>query len=182
MAEPSIDPTGFFEFDLAKGQVHSRAGERVIVLSDSVVAPLVSAAVQNGDLTALRRLGKELGEQGAHWLGGDPGALAPEPVLGLAADLLALFGWGQLEVERWGEALVARLNGLPELDEEHLAIAALLGGMFSALTKREVACVPVTADGAFLVVDPQIAEQVWTWSRGGEGLGTIVDNLHAEGA
>jgi hypothetical protein len=179
-----FDPGGFFEFDLAGGEVRARSGNRVLVLSDTVVAPLVSAAVHNGDLTAVRRLGRHMGEEVASALGGDPTGAPPETVLGHAATVCSLFGWGRLHLERWGDALLARLERLPELDADHLAIAALLGGLFSALARHEVACVPVTQDGRFLLVDPQIAEQVWNWSRNGDDIPSIVGRLGApaEGA
>lgn len=174
------DPAGFFEFDLAGGEVRARSGNRVLVLSDTVVAPLVSAAVQNGDLTAVRRLGRHMGEEVASALGGEAGEAAPELVLGHAATVVSLFGWGRLHLERWGDALCARLEKLPQLDADHLAIAALLGGLFSALARKEVACVPVSTDGRFLLVDPQIAEQVWNWSRAGDDVAAIVGRLSAE--
>jgi len=181
MSTPApFDPGGFFEFDLAGGEVRARSGHRVLVLSDNVVAPLVSAAVQNGDLTAVRRLGRHMGEEVAGSLGGDAPAASPEAVLGHAASVVSLFGWGRLHVERWGDALLARLEQVPQLDADHLAIAALLGGLFSAIARQEVACVPVTQDGQFLLVDPQIAEQVWNWSRAGDDVPTIVGRLAPE--
>ncbi|MDQ3031533.1 MAG: hypothetical protein M3Y87_03890 [Myxococcota bacterium] len=173
------DPAGFFEFDLAGGEVRARSGNRVLVLSDTVVAPLVSAAVHNGDLTAVRRLGRHMGEEVASAIGSDAGDSTPELVLGHAATIVSLFGWGRLHLERWGDALCARLEKLPQLDADHLAIAALLGGLFSALAKQEVACVPVSTDGRFLLVDPQIAEQVWNWSRGGDDVPAIVGRLQS---
>ncbi len=172
----AFDPGGFFEFDLAQGAVRARGGERVLVLSDSVVAPLISAAVGNGDLTSVRKLGRQLGEHAAHGLS-DPNASTPEAVLGQAAGVLSLFGWGRLSVERWGDALAAHLTGLPTLDPEHLGIAALLGGLFSALANREVACVPVGAEGMFLIVDPSVAQNVWKWSRGQTDVAAIVGRL-----
>ncbi len=177
MTQAPFDPGGFFEFDLAGGEVRARSGNRVLVLSDSVVAPLVSAAVQNGDLTAVRRLGRHMGEEVVNAIGPSVEDASPEVVLGHAATIVSLFGWGFLRLERWGDALLARLDQLPKLDEDHLAIAALLGGLFSALARHEVACVPVSSDGQFLLVEPQIAEQVWNWSRAGNDVPAIVGRL-----
>ena len=61
MTEPSFDPGGFFQFDLAKGSVRSRGGSRVLLVSESVLSPLINTAVANGDLTAVRSLGSQLG-------------------------------------------------------------------------------------------------------------------------
>ena len=180
MADTSFDPGGFFEFDLARGAVRARRGGRVLLLSDSVVAPLVSAAVGNGDLTAVRKLGRQLGEAAAADLPDAKGAAA-SAVLGHAATVLSLFGWGRLRVDRWGDALVARLEALPQLDDDHLGVAALLGGLFSAISDEEVACVPVSDDGAFLLVDPSVAQQIWKWSRSGDDVAAIVGRLAPEG-
>lgn len=182
MSEPCFDPGGFFDFDLGGGAVHARGGHRVLLLSDTVVAPLVSAAVQNGDLTAVRRLGRHMGEEVAVSLGAPSSGLAAETVLGHASSVLALFGWGRLSLVRWGDALVAELSELPELDPDHLAIAALLGGLFSALSQNEVACVPVSSSAHFMLVDPQIAELVWNWARSGDDIPTILTKLTPAGS
>lgn len=176
MAEPRFDPGGFYQFNLADGAVCTRGGDRVLVLSDTVVAPLVSAAVRNGDLTAVRELGRSVGDHARASLGGEPSSFSPETVLGHAAAVLGLFGFGRLAFERWNDALVATVTGGPPLDTEQLAVAALLGGMLSSLSGAEVACVPVD-EGTFVVVAPPIAEQVWSWSKEGASLGAIVGRL-----
>lgn len=179
MPEPLFDPGAFFQFDLANGAVRARGGTRVLVLSQSVLAPLIATAVQNGDLTAVRALGNQLGESIAGSLG--PGAMdrSPETVLGHAANLIALYGWGRLHLERWGNALTLVVDELPPLDDDNLAVAALLGGMFSTLSEQEVACVPIGETNAYLMVDPQIAEYVWSWSKDGESLGQIISRLES---
>ncbi|MEC7521884.1 MAG: hypothetical protein VYE22_18515 [Myxococcota bacterium] len=182
MADASFDPGGYFEFDLAKGAVRARGGERVLVLSDDVLAPLISAAVEGGDLTAVRKMGRQLGDAVLGQLGGSAGERPIEEVLGHAAAILSLFGWGRLEMERWGDALVASLEALPALDDDHLGVAALLGGLLSALGGTEVACVPVGRGGRFMVVDPSVAQQIWKWARGGDDVGAIVSRLAPENA
>jgi len=182
MAEARFDPGGFYEFNLAHGAVRTRDGVRVLVLSDSVVAPLVSAAVKNGDLTPVRRLGRQLGQLVESSLGSSVRDHSPEAVLGYTASVLALFGWGRLELTRWGDALVASVADLPELDDDYLGIAALLGGLFSELGDREVACVPSAEPGRFILVDPAVAERVWAWSRDGDDLPSIIGKLAPGGA
>ena len=184
-APPPFDPTSFFDFDLSSGAVRARGGTRVLMLSDTVVAPLVSSAVQSGDLTALRRLGRHVGEEIRASVGGSAVDHAPDAVMTHAAGVLALFGWGQLVTERWGDALVARVTSLPDIDESQLALAALLGGLFTALAQKDVACVPLMrADGgdrgAFILVDPSVAETVWGWAQAGNDIPAIVQQLGAE--
>ena len=65
---------------------------------------------------------------------------------------------------------------LPALDDDHLGVAALLGGVFSSLAQREVSCVPAD-DRRFVIVDPGIAERIWGWSKDGADLSTIVGKL-----
>ena len=176
-----FDPAGYFAFDLARGAVHTRHGERVLVLASDVLGPLVSTAVRQGDLTAVRMLGKRIGEDAARSLGGDVKSAAPESVITHANGMLALLGWGTLQLERWGHALALVLEGAPALDAERLGLAALLGGVLTSLGGRDVACVPV--DGArFLIVHPSIAEAVWSWSKDGKELAAVVARLAPEQA
>jgi len=177
---PSFDAGGFYEFDLAAGSVKDRGGERVVVLTESVFTPLVQSAVNNGDLTALRELGSALGVrvQGAI---GDEGAATPSEVFSVVAGHLAVFGWGRLEVQRWGDALALRLHGAPAHDEHGLAVSALLGGLMSTLGGDDAACVPV-ADGSFLLVAAEIAEEVWGWAQEAEDVGALVARLTPGGA
>jgi hypothetical protein len=180
MAQPSFDPGAFFTFDLRGGQVHTREGRRVLVLSDSVLAPLVAAAVANGDLTVVRRLGRHMGEEVRASLGGTADEIPVDVVLGHLGGVLALFGWGRIQLDRWGDALVARVEHAPAIDTEQLALAALLGGLFSSVTGRDVACVPVGTNVEFLLVAPVIAETVWGWARTGEDVASIVARLAPE--
>ena len=54
MANAAFDPGGFFQFDLAKGMIRTTGQERVLMISEDVLAPLIANAVASGDLTALR--------------------------------------------------------------------------------------------------------------------------------
>jgi len=172
---PGFDAGNFYEFDLATGSVKDRGGERVVVLTEAVFTPLVQSAVQSGDLTALRELGSALGARVESAVG-DHGAASPSAVFDTVAGLLAVFGWGRLEVQRWGDALALRLNDAPAHDEHGLAVSALLGGLMSTLGGSDAACVPV-ADGSFLLVAADIAEEVWGWAQEAEDVGALVARL-----
>lgn len=176
----SFDPGGYYAFDLARGAVHTRHGARVLVLSAEVLGPLVSNAARHGDLTAVRALGKHIGEDASRSLGMDAKSASPEAVLNHASGTLALLGWGMLSMERWGGALVLSLHGAPALDIECLGLAALLGGVLTTLGGRDVACVPVESGSRFVVVHPSIAETVWAWAKEGLPLGAIVGRLTQE--
>lgn len=177
MADLQLDPGGFYQFDMMHGTVRMRGGQRVLMLSEDVLAPLIVTAVNSGDLTAVRTMGSQLGALVAQSLPGTASTLSPAVVVGHAATMVSLFGWGRLRLERWGDALVLEVDGLPPLDEDNLAVAALLGGMFSTLCKVEVACVPLSRSSKYIMVDPSIAEQIWSWSKGGESLAAIAGRL-----
>ena len=176
----AFDAGGFFEFDLATGSVKDRDGERVVVLTEAVFTPLVQSAVASGDLTALRELGGALGERVKALVSGTRGA-SPSAVFDAIAGHLAVFGWGRLQVQRWGDALALRLKDAPAHDEHGLAVSALLGGVMSALGESDAACVPV-ADGSFLLVAAEIAEEVWGWAQEAEDVGALVARLAPGGA
>jgi hypothetical protein len=182
MADVQFDPGGFFQFDLARGRVRTRTGARVLVLAENVLAPLIATAVQHGDLTAIRTLGSQLGNIIAQALPAPANTLPPQQVISYAGSVMSLYGWGSLQLEQWGSALVVVVEGLPPLDEDNLAVAALLGGIFSTLSGSEVACVPMVRTNKYLVVDPGIAETVWGWSKSGDNLATVVSKLSTPSA
>jgi hypothetical protein len=181
-ASPStaFDPDDYYAFDLARGAVHTRHGERVLILSAAAIGPLVSTAARHGDLTSVRSLGKHIGEDAVGSLGEDARRSSPEAVLNHVSGTLALLGWGVLTLERWGNALVLSLAGAPSLDQDRLGLAALLGGVLTTLGGRDVACVPVAGGARFVIVHPTIAETVWGWAKDGAELGQIVGRLALE--
>ncbi len=176
-----FDPGGFYAFDLSRGAVQTKHGQRVLIVESDVVATLIATAVKHGDLTAVRALGKHVGEYAVRSLSSDLRTATPEAVTTHAAGVLGLLGWGALQLERWGDALVLRLDGAPALDAEQLGLSALLGGMLTSLSGRDVACVPISNGQCFVVVDPSIAEQVFQWTRAGQTIAQIVDKLAWEG-
>jgi hypothetical protein len=187
MAEPRFDPGGFYEFDLEHGAVRTRGGARVLMLTDSALGALVSSPLADSANPGAREaVGKELGRVlAAHVASSLPGKkvgdCAPETVLGHAAAVLGLFGWGRLGFERWGDLLVLTLDGSPRLDAQGAYVAALLGGLLTSLSGRDVACVPLR-NHAFAAISPPLAEQVAAWARAGSTPAQIVDRLESGGA
>jgi hypothetical protein len=147
------------------------------VLSEKALAPLITTAVRGGDLTAIRTLGSQLGSAAASIFGDRLGSASTVDLMEHAAGLTALYGWGRMQLEQWGHALVLEITGTPTLDDDNLAMAALLGGLFSTLSGNEVACVPLAESSKYIMVDPSIAEQVWSWSKSGDDLAAIVGKL-----
>lgn len=177
MTEPQFDPNGFFHFDLARGEVRSRDDGRVLIVTEAALSALIAIAVRGGDLTAVRELGNQLGKRAAAQMGKPIDELSPAVVVAHASGVVALYGWGGLRFERWGNAMVIEVEKLPPLDRENLAVAALLGGLFSTLGSRDVACVPIDGTPRYVMVDPSVAERVWGWSKNGDDLPTIIAKL-----
>lgn len=174
MDEPRFDPGGFWEFHLHGGAVRTRAGRRVVVLPEDVAGPLVRLALDQGDQVLLAEVGAALGAEAAVTLGAELGERSPENVLGHARSVVALFGLGRLSLDRWGDALVAKLEDAPAL--HHKALAALLGGLFGALGRTEVGCVSA-GDGLFVLVHPDIVDAVRGWVTEGADLAAISARL-----
>lgn len=182
MQTPRFDPGGFYEFNLASGAVRTRDGERVVVVGEDTLSALVALAVASGDdLGALRALGERFGSHTRASLGDDPAGASPEAVLGHSASVLALFGFGRVSMERWGDAMVIRVASSPQLDETGAAAGCLLSGFFSKVSGRGVGCIPL-GDSTFLLGDPEIADAVSGWAKQGLGVGEIIGRLAPEGA
>ncbi|MDW8246139.1 MAG: hypothetical protein RMJ84_06145 [Sandaracinaceae bacterium] len=171
-----FSPTSYFRAQLKEGKMLTRGERRVLVVSEESMRSLVRLAIKSGDLNAIRRLGRAIGQEVLASLGEDPNQLPPHALVDHFAGLWALFGWGLIEIESWGDALVMRVEGSPSLDENQLGLAALLGGSVSALASLEVAAVPVGSN-RFLLLAPEVADTVLEWSKKGYSLPAILDRL-----
>jgi hypothetical protein len=174
MDEPRFDPGGFWEFHLSGGAMRTREGRRVVVLPEDVAGPLVRLALDQGDQVLLSEIGAALGAECAASLGEGLDERSPETVLGHARSVVALFGLGRLSLDRWGDALVAKLEGPPAL--HHEGLAALLGGLFGALGGTEVGCVSA-GGGLFVLVHPDVVDAVHGWISEGADLAAISARL-----
>jgi len=178
MDEPRFDPGGFWEFHLSGGAVRTREGRRVVVLPENVAGPLVRLALDQGDQSLLTEIGAGLGAEAVASLGDGLQERSPETVLGHARSVVALFGLGRLSLDRWGDMLVATLDGAPELHSDGLA--ALLGGLFGALGGIEVGCVSA-GGGRFLLVHPDVVDAVSAMVASGAELGSVASQLAPSG-
>lgn len=181
MEEPRFDPGAYYQFDLAQGQVRSRAGHRVVVWSDEVASALVSTALAANDTAALGRLGALLAAEVKRGLS-NAAEESPEAVATHASGVLGLFGLGTLRMEQWGDALVVAIDGAPSLDSQHRALGAIVGGLFGALIGQDIAAISVGDDTRFLLVDRSAESAVSAWTKQGLDLGAIVSRLSPEPA
>lgn len=182
MAQPNFDPGGFYEFDLSRGAVRAKGGERVFVMSNEVVTAVLQALTKQNDFATLRTLGASLATHASSSLAGKVAESTPEEVIGHASAVLGLYGWGKLSAERWGDALVVSLSGMSDLDPKQTATAALLTGLLSKLANSALECVPVGIE-KLIVVHPSIAKDVAGWVAAGSDLAAVSSQLVAkEGA
>jgi len=180
MAKPEsgqFDAAGYYAFDLQSGEVRTRAGRRVLILDCDAMGPLISTAVKHGDLTAVRTLGHKIGDQINGACGGAANGLGSQEVMASASAVVGLLGFGRLSLEAWGPAVVLKLEGAPDMDEERLGLAALLGGMLASIVGQDCGCVPVGGDGHFVVVDPKVAGQIWSWAQDGKPLASVIARI-----
>ncbi len=156
---------GFFDFHGDTGQIRSRDHARLLLIDQTFMRDLVRLAMEQNDLSRIRQLGHHMGDRILRIFGATIRQGSYSEVIEHVHNLLSSFGWGTLSTRRVGQAFVASLQHAPQFDEDRLVIAALLGGIFSALSSQDVACVPVETSHDYLIVHPSVAETVWGWSK-----------------
>jgi hypothetical protein len=114
MDKSSFDPTRAVVFDLSRGQVtlQGRAPAPVLVLAAEALAQVCGRL----DAAELRQFGSVLGKQAGarirERLRSAAGTTLEEMVDQLGGEV-SLAGLGSLLIERWGQALVVRIDGCP---------------------------------------------------------------------
>jgi hypothetical protein len=142
MDKSTFDPTRAVVFDLARGQVTLESGGALLLMPAEVMA---SACAQL-DATVVRQLGTALGKQsGARVRTRLPQAAAAslEQIVEQLGGELSLGGFGSLSVERWGQALVARIEGYPLAGHGQELLGGYVEGALSASVEREVTALPL---------------------------------------
>ncbi|HTV26025.1 MAG TPA: hypothetical protein VMG12_45320, partial [Polyangiaceae bacterium] len=109
METSTFDPTRAVVFDLERGRVALEGGSNLLLLPTDVMATACSQL----DASVVRQLGAALGKQAGTRartrLGQTQGASLEAIVEQLGGEL-SLGGFGVLSIERWGQALVARIE------------------------------------------------------------------------
>ncbi len=184
MAHARFDPTHSVRFDLGRGQLKVDGREnRLLVPSDALLG-LWAEASDEAKKNFGQRLGTEIGRRAAGRLGSVEAASIPAMVEHLGGDI-ALCGLGSLSVERWGKALVLRVDGSPLGAEGDALLAAVLEGALHRAMGRDVAAVRLDRDDQrvrFLVVSPGAASRVRGWLAEGKPWGQVLTTLDGAGA
>jgi hypothetical protein len=180
METSTFDPTRAVVFDLARGQVALEGGGSLLLVPTDVMATACSQL----DATIVRQLGLALGKQaGAR---ARP-RLAPanatlEAIVEQLGGELSLGGFGALSIERWGQALVVRIEGYPLAGQGQELLAGFIEGALLVLTDREVTAFPLERTPQslrLLLCNRQAATKVKGWLLSGSSWGDALASLQS---
>ena len=199
METSTFDPTRAVVFDLARGQVALDGGGNLLLLPTEVVA----AACSQLDATVVRQIGSALGKQAGMRARGrltqaagasreavqatsleatTLEAMTLEAIVEQLGGELSLGGFGALSLERWGQALVARIEGYPLAAQGQELLAGFIESALLVLAEREVTAHPLerTAQSLrFLLCSRAAAAKVKGWQLEGSGWADALVSLQA---
>lgn len=181
MTQSAFDAAGALHFDLARGNLTLDGKVPAIAVPTSALDALFKRAPAD----IVEGFGKRLGNQAADLVRDRVGdrklLLDLEAVNEQLGGALALLGLGDLQMERWGMALVVKLKSMT-LRSGHVAIArSALESAFFQLFERPVKAVAVAHDETsvkLVVVAPEVAAKVEAWVAQGLSFGELLNQLH----
>lgn len=180
MDPSTFDPTQAVVFDLDRGRVSLDGGESLLL----VPASLLAEACAELDPAVVRRLGLSLGKAAGGRIRARLSKLEP-PSLELMVDQLAgelsLGGFGALAIERWGRALVVRIDGHPLGGPGQDLLCGFVAGALRVAVQRDVAAMPLERSEAslrLLLCNPAAAVTVESWLLAGGSWSDALAALH----
>src|SRR6185295_10703702 len=132
-----FDPTRAVVFDLSRGQVTLQGKSPVLVLAAEALAQVCGHL----DAPALRQFGAVLGKQAGARIRdriGSARSLTLEAMVDQLGGEVSLAGLGSLAIERWGDALVVRLEGCPLGAPGQELMSAYVEAALQQAVEREV--------------------------------------------
>lgn len=179
MDTPTFDPTRAVVFDLNRGQVTLNGSAAVLVIPAEVLAQVCAGL----DAPAIRHfgalLGKYAGDRVRARLSSAPAASLEAMVDQLGGEL-SLAGLGSLVMERWGQALVVRIEGCPLARAEELMSAYVEAALLAAVAKEVTALVLERNASVFrlLLCNRTASAKVKGWLASGTSWGDALVALH----
>lgn len=178
MAESRFDPTHALRFDLAAGRVELTGGSPRALVPAEALGELLSSV----DVEAARDFGHRIGTEIGRRIAGriEAATASLEGVTDQLGGELAIAGLGSLVIERWGQALVARIDGSPLAGQA----AELLGPVVETALQRALArdvhaVVLDRREGVRLLLVAQgAADKVTAWLAEGVAWGDALARLH----
>jgi len=169
------------KFDLAKGQVRTGDGERLIVIPLSALDELAQSAGVPAANRFARGIGVAIGRRLANRLGSLDAVrdASLEAFVSALALEVALAGWGTLSMERWGRAMIVVVEHAPV--KEQAIVAALVEGAIEAAAGREAHGVALggTGPARVLVASEKTAARARVWTAEGVPGSDVIARLHA---
>lgn len=179
MDTTSFDPSRAVVFDLNRGQVILDGGAAALVIPVEALAQLCAGL----DAAAVRQFGTLLGRHAGGRVRGRLSA-AVVPTLEVMVDHLggemSLAGLGSLVMERWGQALVARIESCP-LAQGHELMSAYIEAAVEAAVGREVTALALERGASsirLLLCSKAASMKVKAWLVGGMSWGDALATLH----
>ncbi|MCH2108370.1 MAG: hypothetical protein MK135_03510 [Polyangiaceae bacterium] len=175
---PRFDPTRAIIYDFARGQLKDDEERPRLNLPCDLLLRLCHDAGEEAAVNFASELGTEMGRRILDKMGPDAEAASLEQWVEHLGGQLALLGLGNLALERWGKALVLRVQEHPP-GAAGLAAHVLMSALQRGLS-RDVGFVPFAEETAtaFLVLSPDSAEKAQEWALEGSTMSQVIENLH----
>lgn len=179
MDTSSFDPTRAVVFDLDRGQVTLSGGAAVLVIPAEILAQVCAGL----DVTAVRQFGVMLGRHaGARVRARLSAAFAPtlEVMVDHLGGEMSLAGLGSLVMERWGQALVVRIESCPLAQGQEL-MSAYVEAALQVAVGREVTALLLERGASsirLLLCNKAASAKVKGWLAGGASWGDALAALH----
>jgi hypothetical protein len=179
MDTSSFDPTRAVVFDLNRGQVTLNGGAAVLVIPAEILAQVCAGL----DVAAVRQFGSMLGKHA----GGRVRARLSAgfvPTLEVMVDHLggemSLAGLGSLVMERWGQALVVRIESCPLAQGQELMSAYIEAALLAAVGREVTALVLERGASSIrlLLCSKAASTKVKGWLAGGASWADALAALH----
>jgi hypothetical protein len=180
MDTSSFDPTRAVVFDLSRGQVTLQGRSPVLVLAAEALAQVCGRL----DAAALRQFGAVLGKQAGARIRercSSVGALTLESMVDQLGGEVSLAGLGSLAIERWGQALVVRLEGCPLGAPGQELMSAYVEAALQVAVDREVTALALERGPEsfrLLLCGKAGSARVKGWLQAGGSWGDALAALH----
>jgi hypothetical protein len=183
MAEPQFNPAQALKFDFGRGQVSLQGQGLCVVVPRQALLELLAAAGNEAARNFGHQLGGDVGRRIAERLGSSVQQASIEVFVDQLGGEIALLGLGSLAVERWGMALVIRMQGAPRDKNGSALVCALVSGALQRALSRDAAVIELAQsddDLRLLVISKYAAPQVQRWLNDKVPWGEVIARLHEQ--
>lgn len=179
MDTSSFDPTRAVVYDLSRGQVSLQGRSPVLVLPAEALAQVCGRL----DVAALRQFGGVLGKQAGTRIRERLNAATAslETMVDQLGGEVGLAGLGSLTIERWGQALLVRIEGCPLGLPAHELMSAYVEAALQVTVEREVSALVLERGPEsfrLLLCSKAGSTKVKSWLSAGTSWGDALAALH----